>query len=50
MSTIALALFFILFAVSNLLETKLPGWTLGVAAIGVVVCLIIGGGWRKKTP
>jgi hypothetical protein len=49
MSTIALALFFVLYAVSNLLETKLPNWTLGVAAIGVVVCLVIGGGWRNRT-
>lgn len=48
MTTIALAIFFALFALMNLLETKIPGWVLGVAAILVVIALVIGGGWRNK--
>lgn len=52
MTTIALAVWFALFALVNLLETKLPGWILGVAAILVVAALVANGasgGWRNKT-
>ena len=48
MTTIALAIWFALFAVMNLLSTSLPSWILGVAAILVVIALGIGGGWRNK--
>lgn len=48
MTTIALAIFFALFALMNLIETKIPGWVLGVSAILVVIALVIGGGWRNN--
>lgn len=48
MTTIALAIWFALFALINL-GAKLPDWVLGVAAIVVVIALIVSGGWRNKS-
>ncbi len=48
MSNIALSLWFALYALCNLLNTKLPEWLLGVAAIVVVVALVGTGSWKRK--
>lgn len=51
MTTIALCIFFALFAIMNLMETKIPVWVLGVTALLVVIALVVGGGWRNnKSP
>jgi hypothetical protein len=47
LSTIALVIWFLLFAIFNLIETKMPVWILGVAAIFVVIAIIFDHPWRK---
>ena len=50
MSTYFLALFLILFGVMNLIETKIPGWVLGVSAFAAAVAVLIGSVPWKKSP
>jgi len=47
MSTFFLAGFLLLFGVMQLIETKIPGWVLGVVAVAAAVALIVN--W-KRTP
>lgn len=48
MQTIALIVFFLLFAAMNLIETKIPNWVLGVTALLVAITLIVSSSWKKS--
>jgi len=46
MSVFFLAAFFILFGVMHTMDTKIPGWVLGVLAFCVALTLLID--WKRK--
>lgn len=50
MSNIALAIFLILFGVTMLVNTDIPKWVIGVAAVITGLILLAGGAWWRKSP
>lgn len=48
MSSIAVALFLILFGIMHLISTSIPGWVLGFVALVAGLVVLAGGGWWKR--
>lgn len=50
MANIALAIFLILFGVTKLVNTSIPEWVIGLAAVITGLIVLAGGGWWKRGP